>query len=205
MLHGWVEVARNRSALIVSFVQACQYYAYGVVEFYLVQYMTQVAGFNALAVSVVMGMQVVSLIVSRPLLGRFSDRYSRRLPIVAGCIISAVLLSIIPFTTQFALLLALSIGFGLGFAMVVSSTSPLMCEFTPQSLVGTSMGFLSTVMDVGQVLGPIISGIILASVFAYSGLFASLTALLAAAAVIFFVSGTGKNQPQQFSKTNKPH
>ncbi len=194
MLRGWVEVARNRGALVVGFVQACQYYAYGVVEFYLVQYMIQVAGFDALAVSVVMGVQVVSLIVSRPLLGRFSDRYSRRLPTVLGCIISAVLLFVIPFTTQFALLLAISIGFGLGFAMVVSSTSPLMCELTPKNLLGTSMGFLSTVMDVGQALGPIISGAILASFLAYSGLFASLTILLVSAAAIFLLSGVGKSR-----------
>ncbi len=150
MLRGWLEIARNRGALIVSFVQACQYYVYGVVEFYLVQYMIQVAGFNALAVSVVMGVQVVSLIVSRPIVGRFSDRKSRRLPIVAGCIISAVLLFLISFTTQFALLLVISIGYGLGFAMVISSTAPLMCELTPSNLVGTSMGFLSTMMDIGQ-------------------------------------------------------
>lgn len=155
MLRGWVEVARNRGALLVSFVQAGQYYVYGVVEFYLVQYMMLVAGLNALAVSVVMGMQIVSLIVSRPIMGRFSDRSSRRTPIVLGCIISGTLLLAVPFTTQFVLLLAISVGYGLGFAMVISSTAPLMCELTPKNLVGTSMGFLSTMMDVGQVLGPI--------------------------------------------------
>jgi MFS family permease len=192
MLRGWLEVARNRGALIVSFVQASQYYAYGVMEFYLVQYMIDVAELNALAVSVVIGMQVVSLIVSRPLLGRFSDKYGRRLPIALGCLISAALLFIVPFTTQFALLLAISIGYGIGFAMVVSSTSPLMCELTPSNLVGTSMGFLSTVMDIGQALGPIISGIILATAFAYTGLFSSLTLLLVASAAVFLFSGIDK-------------
>jgi MFS family permease len=89
-------------------------------------------------------------------------------------------------------LLAISIGYGLGFAMVISSTAPLMCELTPQSLVGTSMGFLSTMMDVGQVLGPIISGVILASVLQYNGLFTSLTILLAVSAAVFFLSGIAK-------------
>ncbi|MGD0645808.1 MAG: MFS transporter [Candidatus Bathyarchaeia archaeon] len=192
ILHGWLEVARNRGALMVSFVQACQYYVYGVVEFYLVQYMIQVAGFNALAVSVVMGVQIVSLIVSRPIMGRFSDTSSRRTPIVLGCGISGVLLFFIPFTTQFPLLLAISIGYGLGFAMVISSTAPLMCDLTPPSLVGTSMGFLSTIMDVGQVLGPIISGVILASVLKYNGLFSSLTVLLVLSAAIFLFSGIAK-------------
>jgi MFS family permease len=192
ILRGWLEIARNKGALIVSFVQACQYYVYGVVEFYLVQYMMQVAGFNALAVSVVMGVQIVSLIVSRPILGRFSDKSSRSIPIVLGCVISGLLLFFVPFTTQFPLLLAISIGYGLGFAMVISSTAPLMCDLTPPSLVGTSMGFLSTMMDVGQVLGPIISGIILASFLQYNGLFTSLTVVLAVSAAVFFVSGIAK-------------
>ncbi len=205
MLRGWLEVARNRGALIVSFVQACQYYVYGVVEFYLVQYMIQVAGFNALAVSVVMGVQIVSLILSRPIIGRFSDRSSRSIPIVLGCIISGILLFFIPFTTQFPLLLAISIGYGFGFAMVISSTAPLMCELTPQSLVGTSMGFLSTMMDVGQVLGPIISGVILASVLQYNGMFISLTVLLAVSAVVFSLSGIAKAREVQNKKRVLPN
>ncbi|MDR1993235.1 MAG: MFS transporter [Nitrososphaerota archaeon] len=192
MLRGWREVTHNRGALIVSFVQACQYYAYGVIEFYLVQYMIGVANLNALAVSIVVGMQVVALIVFRPLLGRFSDRHDRRLPIVLGCLICGALFFVVPFTTHFALLLVISVGYGAGFAMVVSSTAPLMCELTPSKLIGTSMGFLSTMMDIGQALGPIISGVILASTFAYMGLFSSLTLLLAGSAVVFLLSGIGK-------------
>ena len=197
MFRGWLVVARNKGALVVSFVQSIQYYVYGVVEFYLVQYMIQTAGFNALAVSVVMGVQVVSLIVSRPIIGRFSDRSSRRLPIILGCVISGALLFVIPFTTQFALLLAISIGYGLGFAMVISSTAPLICELTPSNLVGTSMGFLSTLMDIGQTIGPVISGVILATVLQYNGLFTSLTALLILSASVFFLSGAAKNRAEQ--------
>jgi MFS family permease len=194
MLKGWVQVATNRSTLVVTFVQAVQYYVYGVVEFYLVQYMEQVAHFNALQLGVVMGVQIVSLIVSRPLMGRFSDRTSRRLPVVIGCVLSGVLLFVIPFTTQFWMLILISIGYGLGFAMVIASTSPIMVEVNPSSLVGTSMGFLSTMMDVGQAIGPIISGVILASILSYSGLFSSLTLLLAASAAVFFVSGIAKTR-----------
>ncbi len=196
MLHSWAAIARNRGAVVVSFVQACQYYVYGVVEFYLVQYM-MAAGLNALEISVVIGIQVISLIVARPLMGRFSDRIGRQMPIVAGCLVSAGLLFAVPFTTEFVVLLAISIGYGLGFAMVVSSTAPLMVETTPSNMVGASMGFLSTMMDVGQALGPIISGIILATALQYGGLFWSLTALLVLAAAIFVVSGVAKTKTVQ--------
>ena len=62
----------------------------------------------------------------------------------------------------------------------------------PPKLMSTSMGFLSMMMNVGQVLGPIISGVILASVLQYNGLFMSLKVLLAVSAVVFFVSGIAK-------------
>ena len=194
LLKGWVQVATNKSTLIITFVQAVQYYVYGVVEFYLVQYMQQVAHFGALELGIVMGVQIISLIVSRPIMGRFSDRTSRRVPVVIGCILSGVLLFVIPFTTQFWMLILISIGYGLGFAMVISSTSPIIIEVNPTSLVGTSMGFLATMMDVGQAIGPIISGVILASILSYIGLFSSLTLLLAVSAAIFFVSGIAKTR-----------
>jgi sugar phosphate permease len=76
--------------------------------------------------------------------------------------------------------------------MVISSTSPIIVEVNPANLVGTSMGFLNTMMDIGQAIGPIISGIILVSILSYSGLFSSLTVLLAVSAVVFFVSGIAK-------------
>ncbi len=204
MLRGWVEVARSRGALIVSFVQACQYYVFGVVEFYLVEYMTQMAGFNALEIAAVSGMQIVSLIVSRPIMGRFSDKTSRQTPIILGCLISGALLVLIPFTIQFPLLLMISIGYGVGFAMVISSTAPLMCELTPANLVGTSMGFLSTTMDIGQTIGPIISGLILASALQYAGLFSSLTLLLLLSALVFFFSGIAKPRKPECLECAKP-
>jgi MFS family permease len=192
MLQGWVLVASNKRALVITFVQAIQYYVYGVVEFYLVQYMSLVAGFSETDITIVMGVQLASLIVSRPIMGRFSDRSSRRIPVVLGCVISAGLLFAIPFTTSFVLLLVISVGYGLAFGMVVSSTAALMIEVTPSCPIGTSMGFLNTMMDVGQTLGPIISGVILASVLQYDGLFSSLTLLLGISAAIFFASGIAK-------------
>ncbi len=200
MLRGWLEVATNKGTLVVTFVQSVQYYVFGVVEFYLVLYMQHVAGFNSFEIGLVMTVQIVSLIVSRPVMGRFSDRTSRRIPVVIGCLLSGALLFIIPFTTAYWVFILVSIGYGLGFAMVVSSTSPIMVEVNPASLVGTSMGFLNTMMDVGQAIGPIISGVILASILGYSGLFSSLTLLLAASAAVFFVSGLAKTRAEAKKK-----
>jgi sugar phosphate permease len=67
-----------------------------------------------------------------------------------------------------------------------------MSEVVPQQLLGTSMGFLDTIMDVGQTLGPIVSGLIFASYLHYTGVFTSLTLILVSASVVFAVTMAGK-------------
>jgi MFS family permease len=190
MFHGWQEIIRNRSAVLVSFVQASQYYVYGAVEFFLVGYALEVAKLDALYAGLILTVEVATIILSRPALGRLSDSRGRRIPIVLGSLISSLLLFALPFTMQLPMLLLLAVGYGLGFATVISSTSPLMSELVPAGLAGSSMGFLSTLMDVGQTLGPIISGFILSSAFQYTGLFASLSLVLLASSIIFALSDT---------------
>jgi len=193
MFRGWYELAKNRGVLVVSFIQASQYYVYGAVEFFLVGYLNEVVKIDPLSIGTITGSQIVALIIARPFMGRISDKIGRRIPIVLGSAISCLLLLAFPFTTQFLLLVLLSVGYGLGFAMVISSTSPLISELAPASLVGTSMGFLSTMMDVGQTLGPIISGLIFATSLQYLGIFSSFSLLLVLSGMIFVASGVIKS------------
>jgi len=188
MFEGWLTLIQNRSVLGVSFVQAVQYYVFGAVEFFLVGYLTDVVGLDIFSVGVIAGSQIVALVIARPLIGRVSDRIGRTKPILAGAAASCLLVAAFPFTTAFPALLLLSIGFGVSFATVLSSTSPLICELVPASLMGASMGFLATMMDVGQTLGPIISGVIFASSLGYLGLFLSLSLLLVASVAVFLFS-----------------
>ncbi|MCW4000504.1 MAG: MFS transporter [Candidatus Bathyarchaeota archaeon] len=185
MFGGWLSLIRNRGVLGVSFVQAAQYYVFGAVEFFLVGYLSDVANLNIFSIGVITGSQIAALVIARPLIGRVSDRIGRTKPILAGITASCILVGAFPFTTQFPILLLLAIGYGVSFATVLSSTSPLASEVVPATLVGASLGFLSTMMDVGQTLGPIISGVILATALGYLGLFTSLSVLLVSSAAIF--------------------
>jgi MFS family permease len=127
-------------------------------------------------------------------MGRLSDRIGRRTPIILGCIISAAPMLVIPFVTSFWALLLLALIYGFGFASVTSSTPALISELTPKELVGTSMGFLDTIMDVGQTLGPIISGLVLATSLQYVGVFLSLSILLLLACLSFALSKVPKEK-----------
>jgi MFS family permease len=151
-----------------------------------------VAQIDPALIGIVMGSLVVAIILVRPLMGRVSDRIGRRIPIVVGCIVSSLPLLAIPFVNLFPILLLLSVVYGIGFAAVIACTSALMCEVVSQEYTGTSMGFLDMTMDVGQTLGPIVCGWILASSLKYVGIFYSLTVVLLISCVIFAFSGVAK-------------
>jgi MFS family permease len=179
---------------LASFIHASQYYVFGAVEFFIVGYAIEAVSLDAFYAGLIVSAHVATVIIARPILGRISDKKGRRNPIILGSIISSLILLTIPFTVQFSFLLLLSVGYGISFAMVISSTSPLMSELAPAGMTGTYMGFLCTMTDIGQTLGPIVSGIIL-TIFnqKYIALFASLSFILLASSIIF-ISRTGKSK-----------
>jgi MFS family permease len=201
MFSGWLTIIQNTHVLGVSFVQAIQYYVFGSVEFFLVGYLTDVVGLDLFSVGVITGSEIVALVIARPFIGRISDKIGRTKPIVAGIVASCFLVAAIPFTTQFPLLLLLAVAYGVSFATVLSSTSPMVCDLVPATLVGASMGFLSTTMDIGQTLGPIVSGVIFATNLRYAGLFLSLSLLLIISIVIFLLSKKGSSDKLTDSPT----
>lgn len=192
LFSGWKIVARSRGVLIVSFVQACQYYAYGATEFFLAGYLPEVVHLDDSLTGIIITSIIGVAIFAKPYTGRVSDKIGRRIPIAVGCIVSGLPLLAIPFFTDFWVLLLLAMVYGFGFATVTASTPALISELVPEELIGTSMGFLDTIMDVGQTLGPIISGFILATNLQYHGVFTSLAFVLLFSCVIFVLSSVAK-------------
>lgn len=188
VLGGWRKVAKSSGVAITSMVEASQYYAFGAVEFFLAGYLKEIAELDPFLIGIVIGGQLAIIPLAKPFMGRLSDRIGRKLPIVLGSIISGVPLAAIPFTTQFPVLLLISITYGIGFSLVTSSTPALVSELVEKEHLGIAMGFLSTIMDVGQTLGPIITGFILAATLTYFTVFTSLTIILLISCLIFAVS-----------------
>jgi len=194
LMFGWRDIAGNPGILGVSFIQASQYYVFGAVEYFLVGYLKDVVKLDAFQIGIVLGSQVVAVILSKPFIGRLSDKIGRRTPIITGSVVSGLPLLLIPFSTQFTVLLFLSVVYGLGFAVVTSSTPALASELAPRSLTGTTMGFLGMTMDVGQTIGPLITGIIAATNLGYQGSFPALTVVLVLSALVFALLRTKKDR-----------
>lgn len=201
LFHGWRILISNRRILVISFVQACLYYAYGSAEFYLAGYLPEVVHFDKFFTGIIITSIIGVAIFARPYMGRVSDKVGRRFPIILGCIVSGLPLLAIPFVADFWVILILAVVYGFGFATVTASTPALISELAPKELVGTSMGFLDTIMDVGQTLGPIVSGFILATNLQYYGVFTSLSVVLILACIVFLLSGSTKSNLNQNSQS----
>lgn len=180
----WKEVASNPRILATSLVEAAIYYTYGAFEFYLVPY-AQLLGINTFLTGIVLAAEIVTFVLAKPIMGKFSDKIGRKKPIILGLVLSGIPMVATQFAISFPELIMVSVTFGLGFSLVTSSTPPLISEVCRKEVYGSAMGFLGTIMDVGQALGPILTGFILAATAMYSVSFMSLGLLLFACAIIF--------------------
>lgn len=146
-----------RPLLLVGMLDACVYFAYGAFEMIFPLYAKQL-GMSAGEIGFVLGIQLVGIILFKPLFGRASDRLGRLPMMVTGllvCTLSFFLLAVLKST--FAII-PLILAYGLGFALITASSSALAADVAHKGQLGASLGILSTLMDVGQTFGPPVIG-----------------------------------------------
>ncbi len=183
--HFWASlttVLRNRGIMLVSLIEAAQYLVFGAIEAFIALYAASL-GIPAWQIGVILGVQLVSIVFAKPLMGRVSDRVGRKQVIIPGLLVGAASVALLPFAPDFIGLSVLSLLFGIGFATVTSSTTALVADLTKDGRYGSSMGVLRTVMDVGQSIGPVLTGFMVGAA-GYGSAFTLLAAILAAAALM---------------------
>mgnify|MGYP001446372612 CR=1 FL=1 len=171
-----VAVLKERGILLVSLVEAAQYLVFGAIEAFLALYASSL-GIPAWQIGIILGVQLVSVVFAKPLMGRVSDRIGRTAVIVPGLLIGTASVALLILAKGFVSLALLSLAFGIGFATVTSSTTALVADLTRGGRFGASMGVLRTVMDVGQSIGPVLTGFIVAHL-GYASAFGTLSAVL---------------------------
>jgi len=75
---GVREILMDRRVLLTSNMEGVQNLALGALEAFLPIYAVQICGLSAFQAGLLWGIQVVATILSKPLLGRTSDRYGRQ-------------------------------------------------------------------------------------------------------------------------------
>jgi DHA1 family multidrug resistance protein-like MFS transporter len=198
---GIKEVLSDRRVVATSSMEGLQNLTVGALEAFLPIYAVKVAGLNEFQAGLLWGVQVLVTILSKPIMGRTSDRYGRRPLINAGMVLCAVSFGAIPLLHNFYLLLITATCFGLGEALVTSSSAALVADICHERHFGTAMGTFGTIFDVGHAAGPIVAGLLLARMD-YLQTFWIMGALLLASIPVFLLTVTheGLVEPNEAPK-----
>jgi len=191
---SFVTFFSNRRLRGTAFVDMATYFAFGAVETFLPLYLFSL-GIGAYQTGIIFAAQVVVIAGTKPFFGRIADRVDKRIQIVAGLAITGGAVAMIPLAATFVQFLLVSAIFGIGMSLSTVATSAYVADVAKKEQIGASMGALSSIMDIGQSAGPLLTGIIVTTVGYVAGFFASfLLALLVCAIFVLSVrdpAGTG--------------
>jgi DHA1 family multidrug resistance protein-like MFS transporter len=162
---GLRDVVRSRPILVTSVMEALQYFSYGAMEAFLPLYAIFFVEprLSTVEVGTIFLAQILTTALTKPLMGRTSDRMGRRPVIALGLVLSGVSMALFVTMGSFLLLFTIGMLYGLGLSVVTSATSAYVSELAKAGQYGSALGVLSMIMDVGQSTGPIVVGIIVAT------------------------------------------
>ncbi len=183
LLEGLREVGSDHRILVTSGMEGVLMTAAGALMAFLPLYGIQV-GLNAGEIGLLFGAMGVASILIRPFMGRISDRTGRRPMILGGQIICAAVMLILPWATDFPVLLILSLVFGFGEAVIGSSTSAMVADLCKAKSLGSGMGVFGTIMDIGHAGGPILAGFLIGA-SGYAGAFRGIGMILILMTAVF--------------------
>ena len=183
---GIREVLSDKRIVTASSMEGVQNMAMGALEAFLPVYAVKVVGLSEFQAGLLWGAQIVVIMLSKPLMGRMSDSRGRRPLIVAGLVLCGASFAAVPFMNGFWTLLAACLVFGMGEALVTSSSAAMVADLCRERHFGSAMGAFGTIFDVGHASGPILAGLLVGWV-GYSVSFPLMAAALFAAIPIFLV------------------
>jgi MFS transporter, DHA1 family, multidrug resistance protein len=158
---GVRELLTDRRIVLTSNMEGVQNLSVGALEAFLPIYAVQICGFSAFQAGLLWGVQIITTILSKPVMGGVSDRWGRKPLIFWGMFLCAVPFALIPWFADFPILMGLAALFGLGEAVVTSSAAAMVADFCREDNLGSAMGTFGTIFDVGHASGPLLAGFLI--------------------------------------------
>jgi DHA1 family multidrug resistance protein-like MFS transporter len=154
-------VFRHLGILATSVIEAVQYFAYGSIETFLPIYLNEKLGYPAWEIGLLFTVQILAATLTKPIMGRLSDRYGRIPMIVSGLVLGGITTATMLLSSNYLVIIVLIAMFGLGLATVTASTSALVADFSRSQSRGSALGILSSIMDIGHSSGPMVTGVLI--------------------------------------------
>jgi MFS family permease len=130
----------------------------GLLVFLLPLHLVNRAAFGPEMVGVLVSVGVVARLAGLWVGGYASDRWGRLRVLVPGLLAYAGLVAMLPSMRHVGTLLAWSLAIGATAGLVLPLPTALIGDLVPPDHHGVAIGWLRTVTDTGQVLGPLVMG-----------------------------------------------
>lgn len=183
---SFVTFFSNRRLRGTAFVDMATYFAYGAFETFLPILLAS-REISAYETGIIFAVQVLIIAATKPLFGRVADRIDKRVQILAGIVLTGVSIALIPFGQSFTQFLIVSSLFGLGISISTVATTAYVADVARKEHIGASIGALSSIMDIGQSTGPLVTGMVITAVGYTSGFLLSFV-LAIVVSFLFFLS-----------------
>ncbi|MGD9905397.1 MAG: MFS transporter [Vicinamibacterales bacterium] len=183
---GIRDVVRDRRLLVASVANAGQFVLSGALNAFLPLYALEVVGLTATQTGGLFAIQTVATLLMRPVGGGLSDRLGRRALIVAGLVVCAATVAVIPLATSGAALAACVTVYAAGVAATAMAATAFVTDVTSRARYGAAHGVFGTIYDIGDALGPLAAGLVVAAA-GYPAMFRAGAALALGIAALFAV------------------
>jgi MFS family permease len=184
--HGVREVVSDRLVLITSAAHAAQFVLNGMLNAFLPLYGREVLNLSGSELGWLFGMQTVTTLLVRPIIGALSDRIGRRAVIATGLTIGSLAVFSLSLTTTLTTVIVVVLTYAGGVAITTAATSAYITDITRRARYGAAHGVFGTIYDIGDALGPIAAGVLVAGL-GYAHMFQVMAAIALAMAVVFTI------------------
>jgi MFS family permease len=189
--HGISEVVSDRLVLITSAAHAAQFVLNGMLNAFLPLYGRDVLNLSGSELGWLFGVQSVTTLLVRPVIGSLSDRVGRRGVIATGLTICSAAVFSLSLATSLSAVFLIIVTYAGGVAITTAATSAFITDITRRARYGAAHGVFGTIYDIGDAVGPIAAGLLVATL-GYAKMF-QVMALVAVTMAFVFVTATASH------------
>ncbi len=177
--------------LAASAANAGQFVVSGALNAFLPLYARDVVGLTTPEVGALFAAQTVATLTMRPVVGRVSDRLGGRALIIGGLVLCSVTVWWLPLASSGLVLAAGLVVYAAGVAATAMASAAFVTDVTSRATYGAAHGVFGTIYDIGDALGPLGAGVVVATA-GYPAMFRAAATLALAMALLFAVASRAK-------------